>query len=130
MHRDVRLEILDKKGPCRRPSFSHCERILFRERARFRGVTDFRKISQGGFYDEYRFLPLRLTDSVPEKYYLAAERGAKISDKSVALKFENSDILLLGAVQENLNGTMVTMYNRERMLLELIRNKTSMLRLL
>lgn len=67
-----------------------------------------------------------LTDSVPEKYYLAAERGAKISDKSVALKFENSDILLLGAVQENLNGTMVTMYNRERMLLELIRNKTSM----
>lgn len=67
-----------------------------------------------------------LTDSIPEKYYLAAERGAKISDKSVALKFENSDILLLGAVQENLNGTMVTMYNRERMLLELIRNKTSM----
>lgn len=67
-----------------------------------------------------------LTDSVPEKYYMAAERGAKISDKSVALKFENSDILLLGAVQENLNGTTVTMYNRERMLLELIRNKSGM----
>ena len=67
-----------------------------------------------------------LTDSVPEKYYLVAERGAKISDRSVALKFENSDILLLGAVQENLNGAMVTMYNRERMLLELIRNKSGM----
>lgn len=67
-----------------------------------------------------------LTDSVPEKYYLAAERGAKISDRSVALKFENCDILFLGAVQENLNGTTVTMYNRERMLLELIRNKSGM----
>lgn len=66
-----------------------------------------------------------LTDSVPEKYYLAAERGAKISDKCVALKFENSDILFLGAEQENLNGATVTMYNRERMLLELIRNKSS-----
>lgn len=66
-----------------------------------------------------------LTDSVPEKYYLAAERGTKISDKCVALKFENSDILFLGAVQENLNGATVTMYNRERMLLELIRNKSS-----
>ncbi len=67
-----------------------------------------------------------LTDSVPEKYYLVAERGAKISDKSVALKFENSDILFLGAVQENLNGATVTMYSRERLLLELIRNKSGM----
>ena len=40
------------------------------------------------------------------------------------LKFENSDILYLGAVQEVFDGTAVTMYNRERMLLELIRNKS------
>ena len=66
-----------------------------------------------------------LTDSIPEKYYLASERGAKSSDKRVVLKFENSDILQLGAAQEKLNGTAVIMYNRERMLLELIRNKTN-----
>ncbi|WP_406539338.1 hypothetical protein [Fibrobacter sp.] len=67
-----------------------------------------------------------LTDSIPEKYYLATERGAKCSDEHVVLKFENSDVLYLGAVQEKINGTTVTMYNRERMLLELIRNKFSM----
>ena len=66
-----------------------------------------------------------LTDTIPEKYYLAIERGAKSSDKRVVLKFENSDIMHLGAVQEKFNGAAVTMYNRERMLLELIRNKTN-----
>ena len=42
------------------------------------------------------------------------------------LKFENSDILFLGAVQESVNGATVSMYNRERMLLELIRNKSNL----
>ena len=42
------------------------------------------------------------------------------------LKFENSDILFLGAVQEKANGATVTMYNKERMLLELIRNKSNL----
>jgi predicted transcriptional regulator of viral defense system len=67
-----------------------------------------------------------LTDTIPEKYYLATERGAKISDNRVVLKFENSDILFLGAVQESVNGATVSMYNRERMLLELIRNKSNL----
>lgn len=67
-----------------------------------------------------------LTDTIPEKYYLATERGAKNSDIRIVLKFENSDILFLGAVQEKANGATVTMYNKERMLLELIRNKSNL----
>jgi len=67
-----------------------------------------------------------LTDSIPEKYYIAAERGAKNFDERVVLKFENSDVLYLGVVQEKINGITVIMHNRERMLLELIRNKFSM----
>ena len=67
-----------------------------------------------------------LTDSIPEKYYIAAERGAKNFDERVVLKFENSDVLYLGVVQEKINGITVIMHNRERLLLELIRNKFSM----
>ena len=63
-----------------------------------------------------------LTDTIPEKYYLAT----KNSDIRIVLKFENSDILFLGAVQEKANGATVTMYNKERMLLELIRNKSNL----
>lgn len=70
------------------------------------------------------FYHYNLTDNIPEKHCLAVERGAKCSDKRVILKYENSNILYLGAVQEDFDGTTVTMYNRERMLLELIRNKS------
>ena len=69
------------------------------------------------------FYHYNLTDTIPEKYHLTVERGAKCSDSRVILKFENSDILFLGTAQEKINGTAVTMYNKERMLLELIRNK-------
>ena len=68
-----------------------------------------------------------LTDVIPDKCYLATSRGAKkIADRRVIQKFENSDILRLGAVEVNYEGSMVIMYNRERMLLELLRNKNSL----
>lgn len=82
------------------------------------------KYPKAVFSMDTAFYHYNLTDTIPEKYYLAVERGAKTSDKRVVLKFENSDILYLGAVQEVFDGTAVTMYNRERMLLELIRNKS------
>ncbi len=68
-----------------------------------------------------------LTDSIPEKCYLATRRGAKkIIDSQIVQKFENSDILYLGTVQVEYKGASITMYNRERLLLELLRNKNSL----
>lgn len=68
-----------------------------------------------------------LTDSIPDKYYLATRRGAKkIIDSRIVQKFENSDILYLGSVQADYNGASITIYNRERLLLELLRNKNSL----
>ena len=68
-----------------------------------------------------------LTDSIPEKCYLATRRGAKkIIDSQIVQKFENSDILYLGTVQVEYNGNSITMYNRERLLLELLRNKNNL----
>lgn len=68
-----------------------------------------------------------LTDTIPEKYYLATERGAsKISDSRVIQKFENSDTVQLGAVETLENGGKIHIYNKERLLLELLRNKSKL----
>lgn len=68
-----------------------------------------------------------LTDVIPEKYYLITNRGAsKISDKRVVQLFENSDVLYLGAKHYEENNYKILMYNRERMLLELLRNKSKL----
>ena len=68
-----------------------------------------------------------LTDVIPEKYHLITDRGApKISDKRVVQLFENSDILYLGAEHFEDNGYKFLMYNKERMLLELLRNKNKL----
>lgn len=68
-----------------------------------------------------------LTDVIPDKYYLMTGRGASsISDKRVVQSFENSEALYLGADYISYNGFDLRMYNRERMLLELLRNKNKL----
>lgn len=65
-----------------------------------------------------------LTDVIPEKYYLNTSRGtSKIRDERVVQSYENSDILYLGVEEFDMNGFKLRMYNKERMLLELLRNK-------
>ena len=49
--------------------------------------------------------------------------SSKIRDVRVTQSFDNSGHLMLGAVETNVEDTVVLMYNRERMLVELIRNK-------
>ena len=68
-----------------------------------------------------------LTDVIPEKYYLMTGRGSsKIRDKRVVQSFENSNALYLGAEYIDYNGVRLRMYNKERMLLELLRNKNKL----
>ena len=68
-----------------------------------------------------------LTDVIPEKYHLITDRGAaKIKDKRVIQLFENSDVLYLGAEHYDDNGYEILMYSKERMLLELLRNKNKL----
>ena len=70
------------------------------------------------------FYHYNLTDTIPDKYSLVTERHArKFSDTRIVQRFEISDILYLGAVQEEFEGSKITIYNRERMLLKLLRNK-------
>lgn len=82
------------------------------------------KYPKAVFSMEFAFFHYGLTDTIPDKYCLVTERHSRqISDARVVQRYENSNILRLGAVQIELDGACVTIYNRERMLLELLRNK-------
>ena len=68
-----------------------------------------------------------LTDVIPEKYYLATDRDAsKIGDDRVVQIFERRDLLSLGAVTIEQDGCIINIYNRERLLVELLRHKSKM----
>ena len=68
-----------------------------------------------------------LTDTVPESYYLLTDKNAtKIRDKKVRQLFDNNNSLGLGRITMKYNGTEISIFNRERMLVELIRNKNKL----
>ena len=65
-----------------------------------------------------------LTDTIPTKYYLTTDKdSSKIKDNRVKQSFENSDYLELGKEDAEVDGVTVKMYSKERMLVELVRNK-------
>jgi len=66
-----------------------------------------------------------LTDVIPNKHYLATDRNSsKIHDNRVVQIFEHQDLLNLGAVSIVKDGCQINIYNRERLLVELLRHKT------
>jgi len=67
-----------------------------------------------------------LTDVIPDKIYLATARGSRIiKNKEINQVFVSKDILLNGKVQIELNGNMINIYDRERLLVEFVRKKNS-----
>jgi len=68
-----------------------------------------------------------LTDVIPKYYYLATSKQVKgIMDKRVKQKFENSTGLNLGVITMEYNKNAISIYDKERMLVELIRNKNKL----
>lgn len=68
-----------------------------------------------------------LTDVIPNLYYLATSKEiTRIRDKRVKQKFENSNDLNLGAITIKYNTIDIKIYSKERMLIELIRNKNKL----
>ena len=58
-------------------------------------------------------------------YYhgLTDKDATKIKDKRICQFFDNHNSLVLGVEKKEYNGTEIRIFNRERMLVELIRNK-------
>lgn len=67
-----------------------------------------------------------LTDVIPNFYYLKIMKNKTINDNRVKVIYENSAEIDLGVTSMNINNTNIKIYNKERLLIELIRNKNQL----
>ena len=68
-----------------------------------------------------------LTKEIPEAYYLMTDKdAAKIRNPRIRQSFDNYDSLEIGLMIMEYDGYPIRVFNRERMLVELIRNKTKL----
>lgn len=68
-----------------------------------------------------------LTDSVPDIYDFATDKNAsKIKDIRVKQYFQPSGFMNLGVETQNYRGYEIKIYNKERMLVELLRYKSKL----
>jgi len=73
------------------------------------------------------FYIYRLTDVIPDKTYLATMRSAtRINDASVKQVFLSEELFEPGKTQLEYDGVLITVYDRERMLIEALRNSKSL----
>lgn len=76
---------------------------------------------------EYAFYCHDLTDVIPEKYYIATKaKAAKLLDPRIVQIYVRDDLLQLGVTEKEIDGVTAKIYDKERMLIELLRNKNSM----
>ena len=70
------------------------------------------------------FYYYNLTDVIPNKVYLATDRNAdKINNEKIIQTFMSKDILYQGKISLQTNDAIINIYDRERLLIELIRKK-------
>jgi len=84
-----------------------------------------KKFSNGIFTLQSAFYYHGLTDTIPELYYISTPKNSrKITDLRVKQIYENSAAFELGKITLEYNGVSITTYNKERLLVELMRNKS------
>ena len=77
--------------------------------------------------EDYAFYYHDLTDVIPEKYHIATKsKAAKLTDSRIEQVYVRDDLLPLGVIEKQINGVTVKIYDKERLLIELLRNKNSM----
>jgi len=65
-----------------------------------------------------------LTDTIPDYYYVATTKNTrKINDTRVKQFYENSDAFEMGKTTMKYDGVDIVIYDKERLLVELIRNR-------
>ena len=76
---------------------------------------------------EYAFYFHGLTDVIPDKYNLATmSKCSKLKDARIHQIYVRDDIFALGIEEKKVNDAVIRVYDKERMLIELLRNKNSM----
>ena len=73
------------------------------------------------------FFYYELTDKIPDYYYLATDKKARnIENKSIKQIFTKRELLDIGLAKMKIEDTEVNIYDKERMLIELIRYKSKL----
>lgn len=68
-----------------------------------------------------------LTDTIPQKYYLQTDKDdAKIADKRIKQSFDNCSSMNIGVESIEYNGDEIRVFTKERLLIELVRNRTKL----
>ncbi len=76
---------------------------------------------------EYAFYSHGLTNVIPEKYDLATpSKSSKLKDPRIKQIYVREDLFPLGIEKKEVDGAIVRIYDKERMLIELLRAKNSM----
>lgn len=76
---------------------------------------------------ESAFYYHNLTDVIPEKECLALKRNStKISDDRVKVVYYQDNLFEIGKSTLEINGVDIKIYDKERMLIELIRNRKTL----
>ena len=76
---------------------------------------------------EYAYYLHGLTDVIPEKYDLATPyKSAKLRDSRIRQIYMRDDLLDLGVEEKETDSGLARVYDKERMLIELLRNKNTM----
>ena len=90
-------------------------------------VTVMKKYPKAVLTGEYAFYFHGLTDIVPEKYDIATpSKSARLKDARIRQISVRDDIFSLGIEEKEVIGGIIRIYDKERMLIELLRNKNSM----
>ena len=76
---------------------------------------------------DYAFYYHGLTDLIPDKYTLATKSNATvILDDRVNQVYVRNNLFLLGIMEIDIDDAHAKIYDKERMLIELLRNKNTM----
>ena len=71
---------------------------------------------------ESAFYYYGISDVVPDKYYIASNKnGSKYNDSSIKQYFMGEDLVNIGISTYDFSGTSIRIYNKERLLIEVIR---------
>lgn len=85
------------------------------------------KYPKAVFTMESAFYYYDLTDVIPEKYFLSTPKSSsKIRDHRIKQIYDSCSSLDMWKTVIDINGAQINIYNKERMLAELLRSKNKM----
>ena len=83
-----------------------------------------KKYPEAVFTSDSAYYYYDLTDVIPDYFYLATKRSdTRINDKNIKQIFIPNDLFEFGKTQIEIENIIISIYDEERMLVELIRKK-------